>query len=69
MTTQKCIDCRYWRPMASYSDDGECSRVGVSVYLQSRHVVIDGNIIHNPDGSSPKLVTDASFGCIRWEAP
>lgn len=63
-----CASCRYWKPVAPQtSDDGECSRVGVSVYLESRHVVLDGNII--PGGpESPTLIVPAQFGCVRWEA-
>ena len=65
----QCGTCGCWRAIApKTSDDGECSGVGVSVYLKSNHVVLAGNIIPNPDGSSPKLVTDSSFGCVRWEA-
>jgi hypothetical protein len=64
-----CGTCRHWRALApDHSDDGECGGVGVSVYLQSKRVVLAGNIIPNPDGSSPKLVTDSDFGCVRWES-
>jgi len=63
----KCATCRHWRQLAkSYSDDGACQRVGVSVYLGNRTVVLHGNIL--PVGpAAPRLVTDHQFGCVMWE--
>jgi len=61
----RCATCRHWNPLApETSDDGECSRVGVSVYLDSKHVVLDGNII--PYGELT-LITPKEFGCVRYE--
>lgn len=66
-TMKSCSTCKHWSPVAQCSDDGECSRIGVSVYTESKHVVLAGNLL--PGGpDAPTLITDAHFGCILWEA-
>ena len=74
MNTDRCRTCRHWREVApATSDDGECHAVGVSVYKKSNHVVLAGNIVRYPDGpdrpgDATRLITDASFGCVRWDS-
>ena len=67
--SSRCETCMHWRPVEpTVSDDGECSRIGVIFYTESRHVVLDGNILpgkHDP--TCPTLITPKSFGCARHE--
>lgn len=63
-----CATCKYWRPVGPRtSDDGECSGVGASYYMQDKTIVLAGNILTGGD-EGPRLITDAKFGCVRWEA-
>jgi hypothetical protein len=69
----KCATCQHWKPVApAYSDDGQCAVIGASYYTQDKTIVLAGNIVPFHDSravpAGPRLITDAAFGCVRWES-